>query len=149
MKRKKNAAYRRPKHFLLWREIRIFLQWLECIPATEINSFRGQQYRGAETESWSEQAANSGKMPKLHWHYWWHPDLTQQTEEEMLVKLSVKTSAIPEKMHSSSWKTKVLLALSVKTGSVRTTQLLQIERKSTAFPGWYNLWRAEKASTGY
>lgn len=108
----------------------------------------GQQYRGAETESWSEQAANTGKMPKLHWHYWWHPDLTQQTEEEMLVKLSVKTSAVLEKMHSSSWKTKVLLALSVKMGSVRTTQLLQIERKSTAFPGWYNLWRAEKANTG-
>lgn len=47
----------------------------------------------------------------------------------MLVKLSVKTSAVLEKMHSSSWKTKVLLALSVKMGSVRTTQLLQIERE--------------------
>lgn len=93
----KNAAYRRTKHFLLIRESRLFLQRLECIPATKINSFRGQQSRGAEAESWSEEGANTGKMPKLRWNYWWHPDLTQQTEEEMLVKLSVKMSAVLEK----------------------------------------------------
>lgn len=44
----------------------------------------------------------------------------------MLVKLSVKTFAVLEE-----W---ILLALSVQMSSVRTKQLLRIERKHVAFP---------------
>lgn len=65
---------------------------------------RGQQCRGAEAESLSEQAADTGKMPEVHWNYWWHPDLTQQTVKEMLVKFSVKMSAVLEKCRAVAGK---------------------------------------------
>lgn len=65
----------------------------------------------------------------------------------MAVKLSVKMSAVQEKTQSSSRKSKISFALSVKMGSVRATQLLQLERASIAFPGGYHLWGGEPRST--